>query len=235
MVAVSTAAFLAATSLACGVLDTARDLVAAAETLSKFADRLGKAKDATFTAEYQLTDGVKVTMVRQPPRSAYLGPSGRVIATPEALYLCDLSNGTWTCQKSTAAVGDGTSVDAGLIAGVGGSGFVTPELALGLIAMAALVPGVQVTESQRTIAGQESLCAEATGLDAAAKDDPSAPRDFSVCITEAGILASFRGTLDTGEQAAVELTSYSPDVDPAVFTVPANAKIIEVDAIRPAS
>ena len=55
------------------------------------------------------------------------------------------------------------------MAGVAGPGFVTPELALGLILAAALVPGAKVEQSEKTIAGQSSKCATATGLEAAAQ------------------------------------------------------------------
>ena len=56
-----------------------------------------------------------------------------------------------------------------------GPGFVTPELALGLIAAAALVPGAKVEQSERSIAGQDSLCATASGLEAAASPGDKKP------------------------------------------------------------
>ena len=105
--------------------------------------------------------------------------------------------GDVTCQKTTPQT---ASTDAGLVAGVAGPGFVTPELALGLIAAAAFVPDAEVSQSEKTIAGESALCATVTGLEAAASPgDADAPKDFSVCVTDAGILASFSGTSTSGE------------------------------------
>ena len=54
--------------------------------------------------------------------------------------------------------------------------------------------------------------------------------DFSVCVTEEGVLASFSGSLQNGESATVELTSFTAEADKAAFAPPANAKIVETGA-----
>ena len=56
--------------------------------LSDFADRLGKAQNLTYTAEYTTPDGDTVTLVQQPPNTAFIAKDGRFIFTTEATFLC---------------------------------------------------------------------------------------------------------------------------------------------------
>ncbi len=234
MLVATVAAILAAATLGCGLLDQAKELVSTAQVLSDFADRLGKAATLTYTAEYEVTGGEKVTLVQQPPNAAFLGKDGRFIFTTEFMYLCSTEKGEVTCQKSPNQNPDVSAGNTGFVAGAVGPGFVTPELALGLIAAAALVPGAKVEQSEKTIAGQDSLCATATGLEAAASPgDEDAPKDFSVCVTDAGILASFTGTSTEGVEAAITLTSYSATADASAFEPPSGAKIVNVTQLQP--
>lgn len=229
----SVAATLAAASLGCGVIDQARDIVGTAQVLSDFADRLGEAATLTYTAEYQVTGGEAVTLVQQPPNAAFIAGEGRLITTAEWLYFCSTEMDNLTCQKSANQAGDAGAADAGLVAGIAGPGFVTPELALGLVAAAAFVPEAKVDQSEKTIAGEESLCANVTGLDAAAEPgDVDAPKDFSVCVTDEGVLAAFSGTSTSGETISIELTSFSTSADPTAFEPPAGATIVDVTQIE---
>jgi hypothetical protein len=231
---VGLATTVAAASMGCGMLDQAKNLVDNAAVLSDFADRLGKAQNLTFTAEYTADGGDTVTMVQQPPNTALLAKDGRFIFTTEATFLCMTEQAVLTCQKSPNDPST-TGAGSGLAAGVGGPGFVTPELALGLILAASLVPGAKVEQSEKTIAGQSSRCASATGLEAAAQEgDTDVPKEFTVCVTEAGILASFTATSTTTEYKAIELTKYSDTADASAFTPPAEAKIVDVTQIQPA-
>jgi hypothetical protein len=221
-------------AMGCGLINKAQQVVGTAKILSDFGDRLQNGEKLTYTATYDVVDGTPVTLTQQPPNSAYVGKSGRFIFTPTAMYLCDTENGVLTCQKSTPS---GTSVDAsdaGLVSGVAGDAFVSPALALGLIASAILVPGAKVSESNKTIAGQSSRCATASNLDAAASPgDTSAPRDFTVCVTDGGALASFTGTDTSGKKLGMTMTSYSTTVDTKSFQPPSGAKIVDVDQIEP--
>ncbi|MGE5829183.1 MAG: hypothetical protein ACM30G_12605 [Micromonosporaceae bacterium] len=232
---ISTAAIVAATGLGCGFISQAKGVLEAAKVLGDFADRLEKHSRLTYTAEYQVTGGEKVTLVQQPPNATYLGKSGQLIVTADAYYLCDAS--TKVCHKTphtaTATATGADPAQAGLVAGIAGQGFVTPELALGLVAAAALVPGAKVDQSNKTIAGQKSLCANVTGLEKAASTpgQPDALKDFSVCVTDAGVLASFDGTLANGRQGGIMLTSYSDRVDAAAFQPPAGYTV--TDATTP--
>jgi hypothetical protein len=234
---ISTAVLMAATGLGCGAINHARGVLAAAKVLGDFADRLEKHNQLTYTADYTFTsdkDQAAVTLVQKPPNVAYLGKSGRFIFTAESLFLCDTEKGKTTCQKTPNSASEVDANQAAFVSGVAGPGFVTPELALGLVIAAAVVPGAKVDQSEKTIAGQKSLCANVTGLEnAASPNDEDAVKDFSVCITEGGVLASFNGSLQSGEKAGVELTKYSGTADPSAFVPPAGAKIVDVTQLQP--
>jgi hypothetical protein len=230
----SVAAVLVAATMGCGLIGAAKNLVASAKILSDFGERLSKSSTLTYTAKYQATGGNTVTFVQQPPNAAYQSKDGSYIATRDYIYLCGTADGKTACQRTPNQSSDASTQDASAIALVAGGGFVTPELALGLVAAAALVPGAKASESDKTIAGQKSLCVTVTGLDAAASPgDTEAPRDFTVCVTDVGILSSFSGSLTSGEQASIELTSYSDKADPAAFSPPAGAVVTDVTAILP--
>lgn len=236
----ATALALLTATLGCGVLDKAQDLVNTAGVLADFADRLEKAKTLTYTADYKVTGDdaktePKVTIVQQPPNAAFVTKDGRFIFTKDFIYLCNAEKGAMRCQKSVNQAPDVTGADAGMIAGITGAGFVTPELALGLVGMAAFVPGAKVSESSRTIGGQESLCADVTNLEAVAPTpgDNTALHDFSVCITEAGVLASFSGSLTDGHNAKIELSSFSDEADKQAFVPPKGAKIVDITPVTP--
>jgi len=225
---------LAAGTLGCGLLNQAQDLVNNAQVLSDFADRLGKAQTLTYTADYVTPDGATVTLAQQPPNTAFIAKDTRFIFTQEAIFLCSTEQAVLTCQKSPNSQSTMDSSDAQLMGGLGGPGFVTPEVALGLILAASLVPGAKVEQSTQTIAGQGAKCASATGLDAAASPgDSDSPKEFTVCVTNAGILGSFTATSTAGERVGIELTKYSDAADVALFAPPAGAKIVDVTQIQP--
>jgi outer membrane lipoprotein-sorting protein len=236
VVALATA--LAAGTLGCGLLEQAKGIADAAAVVSEFADRLGKAQNLTYTAEYSLTgdNGEKTTatFVQQPPNAAFVGKEGSFIFTPEALFFCGTAKGETTCQKSP---NNATKVDAGDNAYIGaamGAGFVTPELAIGVILAAGFVPGAKIEQSDETIAGLDTKCATASGLEAAASPgDKSAPKDFKVCVTEDGVLAAFTGTTTEGVEASIQLTNYSTSADAKAFAPPAGAKIVDTSVIQP--
>jgi hypothetical protein len=231
---VALATTLAVASMGCGLIGQAKDLVDNATALSDFAERLGRAQTLTYTAEYSTGGSDTVTLVQQPPNVAYLAKDSRFMFTAESVFLCSTEQAVLTCQKSPNSSSTMGSTDGGLVAGVAGPGFITPELALGLILAAALVPGATVTQSDKTIAGQSSKCASATNLEAAAEEgDTDVPKEFTVCVTDDGVLASFSGTSTAGEVKAIELTKYSDTADAAAFAPPEGAKIVDVTQIQP--
>ncbi|MEV0716498.1 hypothetical protein [Asanoa sp. NPDC050611] len=217
---VAAAVVLGGLTLGCGLVQNAVDT---AQTLGEFSDRLGRSAELTYTAEYR-TDDATVTFVQRPPNSAVLGADGRLIFSPTAMIMCDKRE----CQRAPHA-GAVAGPDADLVAAVGGAGFLTPELALGLVAAAAIVPGTDVSTSEREIAGQDSLCADVDGIeDPQTGAQPGDMKSFSVCVTDSGLLASFSGETHGGERTAIELVSYSDKVDPAAFAPLKGAKVVDV-------
>jgi hypothetical protein len=233
LVVVPAAIVLGAASLGCGIVQNVMDT---ANALSEFSDRLGKSAELTYTAEYAVADSDNVVLVQEPPNAALIAGNERAIFLADSLIMCD---STRECQRAPMPAGEGiNAADAGLIAGVAGPAFVTPELALGLVAAAALLPGTDVDTSDREFAGEDALCADVTGVDEAqqganadsAADEP-ALSSFSICVTEAGLLASFSGTLQDGQQSAIELIKYEPSVDPAAFAPPKGAEVVDVGGV----
>jgi hypothetical protein len=231
---------LAAGTLGCGLISQLKGAADNLSVLSEFAELLGKAKDLTYTAEYTFSaEGStteKATLVQQPPNAAFVGKSGSFIFTPDALYFCGTEAGVTTCQKSPNNASEVGAGDQAYIGAAVGAGFMTPELAAGLILVAAVAPGVTVEQSERTIAGQDSKCATATGLsNLATEGEKDVVEDLSVCVTENGVLASFSGTNTDGKHASIEMSSYSDSADPAAFAPPAGAKIVDTTKIQPNS
>ncbi|MFK3980677.1 hypothetical protein ACI2K4_09920 [Micromonospora sp. NPDC050397] len=223
LVSLSTVVLLGA---GCGVISTVQNAVDTAGALSEFADRLGKAAELTYTAEYRVVggEGGTITLAQQPPRSVLVSADGRLITTAESMIICDGNE----CQRVANNAAGVAGPDATMVAGVAGPGFVTPELALGLVAAAAIVPNTDVETSEKTIAGQDSLCADVTGIEDPQGGTDELLRDFSVCVTESGVLASFSGSLNTGEHGALELSKFSGSVDERLFAPPSGANLVDV-------
>jgi hypothetical protein len=216
---IAAAATLGTFSLGCGIVQNAVDT---ANTMGEFTDRLGKSSSLTYTAEYQV-DGGTVTLFQQPPNFAVVHEDGRLIMTPDAMTVCDAGE----CQQAPTA----NNVPDELLGSVAGGAFVTPELALSLVAAAAIVPGSDVSTSEKEFAGQDALCADVTGIEDPTNTEEEIVQEFSVCVTDNGILASFSGATNTGEQASISLVSYSEEVDDSAFAPPADATVVDVTEI----
>ncbi|WP_326559917.1 hypothetical protein [Micromonospora sp. NBC_01796] len=215
---------VAALGAGCGVISTVQNAVDTAGALSEFADRLGKAAALTYTAEYTIVgaEQASVTLAQQPPRSVLVNGDGRLITTPDSMIICDGGE----CQRTPNNASTGP--DAAMVAGVAGPAFITPELALGMVAAAAIVPNTDVDTSERTIAGQDSLCADVTGIKDPQGGTDELLQDFSVCVTDSGVLASFTGTSNTGTHASIELVKFADSVDERLFAPPANATLTDL-------
>jgi hypothetical protein len=226
LVALSTVVLFGA---GCGVINTVQNAVDTASALSEFADRLGKAAQLTYTAEYHIVggEGGTIILAQQPPSSALINGNNRLITTPESMIICDAGE----CQQAPNNASAAAGADASMVAGVAGPGFVTPELALGMVAAAAIVPSTDVNTSKKEIAGQASLCANVTGIKDPQGSTDELLQDFSVCVTDSGVLASFSGKLNTGEQGAIELVKFSETVDERLLAPPAGANLVDVSQL----
>jgi hypothetical protein len=231
-VAFAAAAAVALTAtLGCGFISAAGNLAGNLSTIGDLADKINNSEHATFTATYKLQDGTPVVVAQQPPNSATVGPKGRFIATPDAYYICDKSSGSWVCQKSPANGNTGTG-DAAIASGLTGNGFISAPLAVAVLTAAMVVPKAHVDKSTETIAGQKSTCAKVSNLEQAQQNESNKVTDFTVCVTDTGVLARFEGTSTDGTKANIELTAYSSTVDSGLFAPPAEAKINDVGQLE---
>ena len=209
-----------------GALATAHNLVDNAGLLSSMAAKVTRAQRATFEATYAITGNGSVTVVQKPPSSAFVTKTKRIITTTRYTFLCDTGNGRPLCQRSSADAGttDPTS-------SLGVTGFVSGELALGVLTAAMVVPKAHVVKSAATIAGQPTSCVTVSGLDAAVGESAAPgqtggiPSNFTVCITDGGVLAKFSGALTDGRKGDVLLTRYSTAVNVGLLKPPKGAKI----------
>ena len=215
-----------ATGLGCGVLSAANNAVHNISAISDLADKINNSGAATYQADYRLDDGSTVTVAQQPPNSADIGTKARYLATADAFYLCEQGDGKWTCGK-TPNTGSAGPQSAAIAAGMTGNGFISAPMAVAVLTAAAIVPHAKVDMTTQSIAGQRSTCATVSNLEQAQRDPTQTPKvsDFTVCVTDQGILARFSGTATDGKKARVELTKYSPAVDPELFRPPAGATI----------
>jgi hypothetical protein len=232
-IALLAAAVVAVTAtLGCGFISAASNVVGNMQTLSDLADKITKSETATSQAEYRLDNGKPVTVAQQPPASAFASDTGRYLATPDAFYLCDKSTGSWVCQKTANSGGSSNSnADAAIAAGVAGNGFVSAPLALAVLTAALVVPSAHVDKSTQKIAGETSTCAKVSGLEQAQQNESQKVSDFTVCVTDSGILARFQGSLTDGTKASIELTKYATTVDSSLLQVPAGAQINDVSQL----
>jgi hypothetical protein len=221
------AAVALAASLGCGVLSAANNAVHNISAIGDLADKINNSGTATYQADYRLDDGSTVTVAQQPPNSADVGPKARFLATADAFYLCDQDSGAWTCEK-TANAGTGDASAAVAAAGMTGNGFISAPMAVAVLTAAAIVPHAKVDMSTQNVAGQRSTCATVSNLEQAQRDQEQKISDFTVCVTDQGILARFSGTATDGKKAKVELTKYATAVDPGLFQPPAGATINDV-------
>jgi hypothetical protein len=229
LLAAAAAITLGAGALGCGLIGKVKQAADNVTAISNLADRLGKSGQLTFTAEYKVEDGKTTTVVQQPPKAAYLGADSRLILTEDALYQCSGKAGAKVvCHKNPVQTGDLSQADrSAYISAVAGGGFINAEMALALMTAAAVVPGVKITETTATVAGQKSDCLDVTGIP---KDqDPNAvtAKEFHVCVSENGLLTRFKGVGTDDKALGVELTKYSEKVDPQAFVPPKGAQIIE--------
>lgn len=105
-----------------------------------------------------------------------------------------------------------------------------------MLTAALVVPNVHVDKSTQTIAGQSSTCAKVSNLEQAQQNeqqnDTNKVTDFTVCVTDSGVLARFEGTTTDGTKANIELAKYSGTVDRGLFQPPAGAKITDVSQLE---
>ena len=203
------------------------------ETAQILTDLVGQMTDGyrlSYTASYTTTAQVDgLTLVRQAPTVAYLSDMGRFVVTPEKLILCDPDPPAAVCHRApnTAPGAIGAQPEVAALNTIGGPSFISPEQVQTLIAAAAVMPTVQATLRTRVIATQDSRCVDVSGIEPTGPADERALHDFSVCVTNDGVLASFRGTIGS-DRRSVELSRLRRTVEPSTLAPPAGADVVDV-------
>src|SRR5262245_1541564 len=218
-ISIVAAVLLGVGTLGCGVLSKAKNVVDNLSTLSDYADKIGRSEHLTFTADYKLSDGSTAQVVQKPPNSAFIGKDARFIVTQDLIWACSKQDNKMSCSKTenrSGANSPGADLSA---ASAIGAGFVTPEIAVAILIAASVSPDAKVEKSSKKIAGQNSSCIKVTNLKANASD-PDELHDFTVCITDNGVLSEFSGRLTNGEDGSIVLTKFTTSADDSAFKPP---------------
>ncbi|MBB4695207.1 hypothetical protein [Paractinoplanes abujensis] len=198
----------------CGDLDEANAAPLSRESLiTEAAGQLAAGSALTYSAKYQVAGGEVATVNRaqRPLRASYVYPGGRLIVTSTVTIRCSTS----TCESRTADPAAATALDDGPL--------ISAEAVQAMLATAALDPVVETTPHDTTIAGRHATCLSLAGVD----ETPS--REFDLCVTNEGALASFTATIN-GKRIDQALTSYRDDLPDDAFLVPTGIKLIDKSA-----
>lgn len=210
---------LGTTLVGCGDADQVIDR---SDLVNELASLLDGSGELTYTAEYQLPGGETATIAQaqSPLRAAYVYPGGKLTVTDEATADCRQTGGTTTCTL-TAAPTPNNEPAVAAFRDAGEHGLIAPTVVIGLLTSAALDNDATIEQSSTTIAGRPATCVKVQGV-----SDAQASA-FDACITTDGVLGSFTGNVD-GSPVDIALTRFRETADPATFTLPEGAKIIEV-------
>jgi hypothetical protein len=224
---VAAAIVLGAATLGCGFIANVGNAVDNLAAVGDLTDKLGKSASLTFTATYSLVDGSgTATVVQQPPKAAFAGKDGTFILTGDALLMCTGSPAV-TCQRAPNAGAD--QAPAEYVSAVAGGGFISAPMAITMITAASVVPGVEIDESSREIAGLAGTCLRATGISSQAQAQGGVDlKELTVCVADNGVLTAFSGVGTDDSRIGVELHTYSTTVNQAAFAPPAGAKVVDV-------
>jgi hypothetical protein len=205
----------------CGSIGDAQQVIDRARLVNELASRLDHASQLTYTADYQLptTDHATIAQAQKPVRAAYTYPTGKFATTPEATIDCRADGGVTTCTL-TAPPSPAADAQTALLAALRDRGLVPPTLVVGLLTAASLSPNAVIKQHDTTIAGEHATCVEVTGVENAPASQ------FSACITAAGVLGSFQGTVD-GTPMEVSLIRYAPSVAADAFDLPAGVRTVD--------
>ncbi|WP_306206029.1 hypothetical protein [Actinoplanes sp. RD1] len=122
------------------------------------------------------------------------------------------------------------------------AGLITTGTVQLLLTRAGLESDVQITQHDTTIAGRHATCVELTGLEltaagvaqeavppattGAAPRNATATDGYEACVTNEGVLGSFRGVVG-GTEIEIAMTHYAEHLSAGAFDLPANATITD--------
>ena len=100
-----------------------------------------------------------------------------------------------------------------------------PALVISLLTAAGLDADAVIEQKDTTIAGEHATCVSVEAVD-------NAPASaFNACVTTAGVLGSFSGTVN-GSEVDMTMTRYGDTVAPYAFSLPAGATVVDRRAGR---
>lgn len=201
----------------CQALDDAGAALGRADLVNDLAARMDRALEQTWAADYQLAGGrtASIAQTKEPLRSAYTWPEGKITVTQQALTRCETATGRTSCTVLPPVLTAGRP-SVIVYTEVGKHGLVTPPAVIRLLTEAALDPQATIAQSDTTLAGHHATCVDVTG----------AGERFAACVTTEGVLGSFTGTLD-GKPAEITLSRYTDEVQSMAFEVPAGAGVVD--------
>lgn len=219
--AVAASVITLAATAGCGAMGDAQQLVDRARLVNDLATRLDDASGLTYTAEYQLPGGASasIAQAQQPLRIAYTYPGGKFLVTADRTAECRMAAGSTTCVLNPAP-STGADPTAPLLRTAGDRGLVPPTLVVSLLTAASLSPNAVVNQHDTTTAGEHASCVDVSGVENAAASQ------FTACITAAGVLGEFHGTVN-GTLVDVVLTRYRSTVAEDAFDPPPGALMVD--------
>jgi hypothetical protein len=222
VLAVLVASAVALAAGGCGSIGDAQQVIDRAHLVNDLASRLDHASEVTYTADYQLPGGDHATIAQaqRPVRAAYTFPGGKFATTRDATIDCRAAPGAATTCTLTAPPSPITDAQTGLLSALHDRGLVPPTLVVSLLTAASLSTNAVIRQHDTTIAGEHATCVDVTGV------ENSPASQFSACITAAGVLGSFDGTVG-GRSMAVSLIRYVSSVAEDAFDLPAGAKTVD--------
>ncbi|MEV0454583.1 hypothetical protein [Catellatospora methionotrophica] len=191
-----------------------------ARLLADMAAQLQRASQRPYHAQYLLADGVRGEISQQaaPARSVYSYPGGRLMVDAEGQTSCVTAVRPARCQIRPLP-GPGPAALTGYHE-VTRHGLVTAPIVTDLLQAAQLQSQAEVEAHDVTLAGQQATCLDVSGLTDAEAGG------FTVCVTAAGVLASFTGVVG-GVVVDQALTRISASPPAAVFALPEGARVVD--------
>ena len=205
----------------CQSIEDGERVIGRADLVNDLAARLDRAGELTYSADYQLSGGqaASISQAQKPQRAAYTYPGGKLTVTADATAECDTVGPKPTCTLKPPPPST-TRPSVTVFASANQRGLVTPPVVIGLLTAAALDPDAQITQRDTTVTGRHATCVAVDGL--ANADAP----DFDACVTNDGVLGSFRGVLD-GHQVDIAMSRYRNQVDSSAFDLPSGAGVVD--------
>jgi hypothetical protein len=198
-----------------GVACTSTPAVDRSQLVADLVERLDSAEALTYTAEYELSGGVAVTVIRaqNPARLAVVYGRQKILISPDGITTCGPVGGRTRCTVSAPPAG---SVAPGWPAAATAAGLPDPSAVTDRLAPASLDRNAVVDRRETTLIGHHASCVSVTGL--------STGGPFNACVTSDGVLGSFSGTVDD-RSVDLTLVRYSESVSAGAFDPPADAAV----------